>query len=139
MKLFNPIILALISALTMINCKSKIEKIQKDPLDTNEILPIENNMHEKEINIFHKVLTFEHLSFELSNTGEGSISQLSIQPQGLELGNPKLMHEIDGQVVDAEIADLNFDGYPEILIYTMSVGSGSSTIVAFFCSVPSTL
>ena len=32
---------------------------------------------------------------------------------------------MDGQVVDAEIEDLNSDGFPEILIYTTSAGSGS--------------
>ncbi|MDC1198155.1 hypothetical protein N8035_04825 [Algibacter sp.] len=33
--------------------------------------------------------------------------------------------KIDGQVVNAEIEDLNSDGSPEILIYTRSLGSGS--------------
>jgi len=33
--------------------------------------------------------------------------------------------EIDGSVTNAEIEDLNSDGFPEVLIYTTSAGSGS--------------
>lgn len=33
--------------------------------------------------------------------------------------------DIDGQVVNAEIEGLNSDGYPEVLVYTVSAGSGS--------------
>ena len=39
--------------------------------------------------------------------------------------NSKVSKEIDGAVVNAEIEDLNSDGYPELLIYTVSAGSGS--------------
>jgi hypothetical protein len=74
---------------------------------------------------FHKILRLQGISFDVSTSGQGSIQKLSIQPAGLSIINRELNHEIDGRVVDAEIEDLNADGYPEILIYTQSAGSGS--------------
>ena len=44
---------------------------------------------------------------------------------GLEFDNYPVVHEIIGSIVDAEIADLNKDSSPELLIYTQSDGSGS--------------
>jgi hypothetical protein len=53
------------------------------------------------------------------------MQQLDIQPHGLTIDNKKISTEIAGTVVNAEIEDLNSDGFPEILIYTTSAGSGS--------------
>lgn len=51
---------------------------------------------------------------------------LSITPSGLSAVNRKEEHDITGySVVNAEIADLNGDGYPEAFIYLTSHGSGS--------------
>ena len=65
------------------------------------------------------------ITFNIKNKGNGSISQLDIEPIGLELDNQNISLELDGQIVNAEIEDLNSDGFPEILIYTVSAGSGS--------------
>ena len=70
-------------------------------------------------------MTLQNITFDIRTTGEGSISELTIQPSGLEIDNQKIEVEIDGQVVNAEIEDLNSDGFPEILVYTTSAGSGS--------------
>ena len=80
---------------------------------------------DNQIYSFHKVLSLQNISFEIASSGQGSLQKLSIQPSGLSIDNRELIHQIDGQVVDAEIEDLNADGYPEILIYTQSTGSGS--------------
>lgn len=74
---------------------------------------------------FVKRLNFENFIFKISSIGEGSIQQLVIQPYGLEISNEIQKMEIEGSVVNAEIGDLNLDGFPEILIYTVSAGSGS--------------
>ena len=58
-------------------------------------------------------MTLQNISFDIKTTGEGSIRQLSIQPKGLEIDNQNMTLEIDGQVVNAEIEDLNSDGFPE--------------------------
>ncbi|UQD56761.1 PliI family lysozyme inhibitor of I-type lysozyme [Flavobacterium sp. K5-23] len=75
--------------------------------------------------VFNKSLSLQNIHFDISTTGEGSIQQLIIQPYGLTIDNSKISMTIDGSVTNAEIEDLNSDGFPEILIYTTSAGSGS--------------
>jgi len=125
MKQLKTITIALISALTIIACKNEQRKTNKEQIENNEILSIEKPIQEEQKIIFQKTLTLQNITFDLSNTGEGSISQLTIKPKGLEIDNEKITLELEGQVTNAEIEDLNSDGFPEILIYTISAGSGS--------------
>lgn len=74
---------------------------------------------------FHTVLKLQNITFDVISTGEGSIRQLMVKPDGLTADNATISAEIDGSVTNAEIEDLNSDGYPELLIYTASAGSGS--------------
>ena len=74
---------------------------------------------------FYRVLKLKNIRFTISSTGEGSIQQLRIQPNGPDIENQEIKMEVIGQVVNAEIEDLNSDGYPEVLIFTVSAGSGS--------------
>ncbi|MDH3323731.1 MAG: PliI family lysozyme inhibitor of I-type lysozyme [Flavobacteriaceae bacterium] len=102
-----------------------MEKNNKKQIKNNEHSSIENPVEKKQNIIFQKSLTLQNITFDISTTGEGSIGELTIQPKGLDIDNQKITVELDGQVVDAEIEDLNSDGFPEILIYTTSAGSGS--------------
>ena len=43
----------------------------------------------------------------------------------MEIDSEKITFELDGLVTNTEIEDLNMDVFPEILIYTVSAGSGS--------------
>lgn len=88
---------------------------------------INEPLDEKQIDktVFNKFLTLQNIGFDISTTGKGSVCQLTIQPTGLETDNQKITMEVDGQVTNAEIEDLNSDGFPELLIYTVSAGSGS--------------
>ena len=135
MKTFKTIALILLGALTITGCKNNpkeqhdtektvstetiVEKKQEEPTPEPTITNTENEIS------FHKTLTLQNITFDIKTTGKGSIRQLSIEPKGLEINNDKVVHEIEGEVVDAEIEDLNSDGYPEILVYTVSAGSGS--------------
>lgn len=56
--------------------------------------------------------------FEVTAAGK----KLTIQPVGLEIDNRAVTHNIDGKVTFSEIDDLNEDGFPEILVYTVSSG-----------------
>ncbi len=125
MKKLKTILLALIGALTIIGCKNEQAKSNLEKGGIEETFTIENPSQEEQKAVFQKTLTLQNISFEIKTSGEGSISQLSIQPKGLEIDNQNIALEIEGQVVNAEIEDLNSDGFPEILIYTMSAGSGS--------------
>ncbi|ESU28780.1 hypothetical protein FLJC2902T_13770 [Flavobacterium limnosediminis JC2902] len=90
-------------------------KKTNDPLDEKQIDP----------RVFYKTLTFQNIGFDISSTGRGSLQQLTIQPYGLKTDNKKIRMVVDGTVTNAEISDLDSDGFPEILIYTTSAGSGS--------------
>lgn len=85
----------------------------------------EETVIEEQKFVFQKTLSLQNITFEIKASGEGSIQQLYIQPEGLEIDNQKITLEIEGQVANAEIEDLNSDGSPEILIYIVSAGSGS--------------
>ena len=88
---------------------------------------IEGSLDKEQIDptIFNKTLSLQNIMFFVSTIKESSIKKLIIQPYGLEIDNSKIIIEIDGSVTNAEIEDMNSDGYPEILIYTVSTGSGS--------------
>ncbi len=82
--------------------------------------------------VFQKLLTLQNISFEITTKGEGSLQELTLQPFGLKTDNSKFTTQIEGNVTDAEIGDLNMDGFPEVLIYTRSAGSGSYAQVMGF-------
>lgn len=88
---------------------------------------ISEPLDEKQIDnrVFIKFLNLQNIGFDVSTSGKGSIQQLTIQPFGLKIDNQKVTKEIEGYVYNAEIEDLNSDGFPELLIYTSSAGSGS--------------
>jgi hypothetical protein len=81
--------------------------------------PLDNAQIDK--TIFSKALSWNNFFFDINLTGK----ELTIQPVGLEIDNNKVTHTIEGTVVNAEIGDLNVDGFPEVLVYITSDGSGS--------------
>ena len=122
---FRKIALTLLGFLTLIGCKDESGKSKTEENNFEKKSTIkDSNQKEQQANFF-KTLALQNISFDLETSGEGSIRQLSIQPKGLEIDKQNIIIEIDGEVVNAEIEDLNSDGFPEILIYTISAGSGS--------------
>lgn len=75
--------------------------------------------------IFKKHLTLQGIGFNISTKKNEVDTELTVAPYGLEIDNSAITQTIDGSVVDAEIEDLNSDGFPEVVIYTQSDGSGS--------------
>ncbi|MGB0916380.1 MAG: PliI family lysozyme inhibitor of I-type lysozyme [Flavobacteriales bacterium] len=124
MSQLKSIFFALFMALTIVACKNEKNSSNAEKSDTTEAsLEQEASSKEPEI-VFQKTLTLQDITFDVTTTGEGSIGELTIQPKGLEIDNQQVVLELDGQVINAEIEDLNSDGFPEILIYTTSAGSG---------------
>ena len=117
--------LLLLVLLTIYGCKSKLDNknIEENPIEDLSI-EVENNIS-SEVVSFQKVLTLQNITFEIVSKGEGSIRKLFINTKGLIYNSQELVMDIDGSVIDAEVEDLNIDGYPELLIYTQSAGSGS--------------
>jgi hypothetical protein len=72
------------------------------------------------------------ITFRVRSANTGSLNRVRIEPQGLKGKNLAVEKEIDGTVVDAEVADLNIDGSPEVYVYVTSAGSGSyGSLVAY--------
>lgn len=125
MKALKTIRLVLIATFSLAACKNEPRNAGADEKGL-EAFPDEANSTQAEAKIvFQKTLALQNISFLIEATGAGSVTNLTIQPEGLEIDNQQISLETDGQVVDAEIEDLNSDGYPEVLIYTSSAGSGS--------------
>jgi len=77
---------------------------------------------------FSKKLSLNNIAFEINVIDK----QLSIQPSGVSIDKAKIIKEIEGTVTNAEIGDLNGDGFPEVLVYITSDGSGSyGTVIGY--------
>ena len=117
--------------MVMIGCNEQTETQSQDnkPKDTTKS---QEPAIEKETYSFQKTLQFKGISFDVNTKGSGSLRQLVIQPKGFEETNKSFELEIDGKVTDAQVTDLNSDGFPEVLIFTQSAGSGSyGNLIAF--------
>ncbi|MFD1314043.1 PliI family lysozyme inhibitor of I-type lysozyme [Namhaeicola litoreus] len=114
------------------SCKQKVEsKTEVNELPVEEVQEIDGNRTNK-LPSFQKTLSLQGITFQIKTEGEGSIRKLTIAPEGLSMDASKVEMETDGAVMNAEIEDLNSDGYPEILIYTTSAGSGSyGNVIAY--------
>ena len=143
MKRSKTIIYLTIALMSITGCNDQTETQSQNtethsqdnkPKDTtkSEEPTIENSTVEKETYSFQKTLQFKGISFDVNTKGSGSLRQLVIQPKGFEETNKSVELEIDGKVTDAQVADLNADGFPEVLIFTQSAGSGShGNVIAF--------
>lgn len=81
---------------------------------------------------FDRTLELQGIRFRVTSATDGSVNTLRIVPAGLEVDDSPIVRPIDGTVTDAEVADLNADGSPEIYVYVTSAGSGSyGSLVAY--------
>ncbi len=81
---------------------------------------------------FNRTLKLQGISFQVQSSGEGSEQQLTITTSGAKPPIKPIQQTVNGQVVGAEVADLNSNGLPEIYVYVQGAGSGSyGELVAF--------
>jgi len=66
---------------------------------------------------FNKTYILQNITFNVSSVQKGTNQDLLVIPFGLSIENRSDTTEVDGIVTNAEIEDLNFDGFPEILVY----------------------
>lgn len=83
---------------------------------------------------FKKTFSHNGVSFTVVSLNDSSLSSVTIIPSGFKNDNTTISREVDGTVQDAEIADINGDGFPELYIYVQSTGSGSYGSVLAFSS-----
>ena len=74
---------------------------------------------------FDRTLERDGIRFRVTCPNQGSLNQVTIAPSGLPADARPVTVEVDGSVTGAEVADLDGDGSPEILVFANSAGSGS--------------
>jgi len=81
---------------------------------------------------FNKTLELQGITFQVQSSGGGSQQQLTITTAGAKPPIKPIRQTVNGQVVGAEVADLNSNGMPEIYVFVQGAGSGSyGEVVAF--------
>lgn len=74
---------------------------------------------------FHADLELQGITFAVDCPNSGSLNTLTVSPKGLKGDSQPITREIDGTVTEAQVGDLNHDGFPEVYVFTTSAGSGS--------------
>lgn len=128
MKKYKKYILAVAIISIVISCKNNSSKnIPKTTIKTKDSLAVSAETKLAKPTFFKK-LSLNTITFEIYLINK----QLTIQPSGLSVDNAKIVKEIHGTITNAEIGDLNLDGFPEILVYINSDGSGSyGTVIGY--------
>ena len=102
------------------------------PASASPVTPSTANKAANKSAGFDRTLTEHGVTFHVTSPNDGSINTLRIQPSGLKADNTVIERQIEGTVTNAEVADLNVDGSPELYVYVTSAGSGShGSLVAY--------
>lgn len=81
---------------------------------------------------FDQTLELQGIRFHVTTALVDGNPVLYITPQGLEIDNSKVTHPLTGNIVRAEVADLDRNGSPEIYVFVRSSGRGmASELVAY--------
>ena len=84
---------------------------------------------------FQRSLNLQGVTFGVQATGEGSQQQLTITTRGSARPIGPIKETVDGRVLDAQVADLDANGQPEIYVVVQGAGSGSyGQLVAYALS-----
>lgn len=76
-------------------------------------------------------LEFKNITFTIRTEGTGPVKKLIVQSKGLE-NDQKMEKNLEGELTDSLVTDLNSDGFPELVLFTQSAGSGSyGTVIAY--------
>lgn len=101
-------------------------QLERNKKESNYVSDDEADPDQIDPTVFRKVLDLQGIGFSVSSIRlDNGMTDVSITPFGLEIDNSVQNQTIEGSVVDAEVEDLNADGSPELIIYTLSDGSGS--------------
>jgi len=73
---------------------------------------------------FDQTLELHGIAFHVSTEQVDGKPTLHIAPKGLEIDNTVISQALTGDVVRAEVADINNDGSPELYVFTRSPGRG---------------
>lgn len=81
---------------------------------------------------FKTTVELHGISFLVESPNSGETNFVKVTPSGLEITNEPVAREVSGEVVGAEIGDLNIDQSPEVYIYVSKGGDRKGmNLVAF--------
>lgn len=80
--------------------------------------------------LFSRTLQLQGISFTVAESANGAQHSLTVTPVGLSISNEAFTSPLSGKVVDAEVADLNVDGSPEVYIYLRD-DKGNGDVLAY--------
>lgn len=119
----NKMLAAFISVICLVACNNAEQPSKTESLPDTSVKVVTNNL-DSNANSFEKKLSLQGISYDVVVKGKGSIQQLRIITTGLKSSIDTAVMEID-TAINAEVEDLDHDGFPELLVYTQSAGSGS--------------
>lgn len=73
---------------------------------------------------FDQTLELQGIRFHVTGKWDDGNPAVRISPQGLEIDNSDVTRSLTGNIVRAEVADLDQDGSPEIYVFVRSPGRG---------------
>lgn len=76
---------------------------------------------------FRKTLAMQGITFDV----EEGAGDLTVTPAGLEIANEPVRQSISGHVTNAEVADLDADGSPEVYVYLIDGEDLRASLVAY--------
>ncbi len=117
-------IILLIVGASCSNSQSDMKKSSESDFQKDTSVKVVSASVDSNLVSFEKKLSLQGISYDVVVKGKGSIQQLRIITSGLKGLIDTADMELD-PVLNAEIEDLDHDGFPELLIYTQSAGSGS--------------
>ena len=111
-------------------CNNQAKEQEEDKVVETDTT-IQGNYVQPEADTGLKKLEFNNITFHTHTEGNGSIKKLVIQTKGLENDQEEEM-KLEGELTDSVVTDLNSDGFPELVLFTQSAGSGSyGNVIAF--------
>lgn len=89
------------------------------------------------LDVFKKTIAFQKYRFEVVTNATGAVRELVLKVFENEQFLVTIRQKIDGTILNAEVADLDRNGSPELYLYSCSYGSGSFGRVYGFEFFPS--
>jgi len=77
------------------------------------------------LDIFKKTIAFQKYRFEAVTSATGAVRELVLKVFDNEQLLITIRQKIDGTILNAEVADLDRNGSPEVYLYSCTYGSGS--------------
>ncbi|MEB3262963.1 MAG: hypothetical protein VKJ66_01170 [Synechococcus sp.] len=77
---------------------------------------------------FERTLSLHSVGFTVTANDEGLLQTFTVKARRGATAFPTIQESVDGQVVGAEVEDLNSVGLPDLFVYERTAGSSSRCV-----------